>query len=92
LLPGHPQANGLVEATNKTIFKILKKKLGDRKRDWAEDLPKVLWAYRTTKKTATEETPMPSPSESKPLFLSKSDQEVIMWKHFDQKPTIKASS
>jgi hypothetical protein len=54
---GHPQANGLVEATNKTIFKILKKKLGDRKGDWAKDLPEVLWAYRTTKKTATEETP-----------------------------------
>jgi hypothetical protein len=46
-----------VEAINKTIFKILKKKLGDRKGDWAEDLPEVLWAYRTTKKTATEETP-----------------------------------
>jgi ribonuclease HI len=29
--PGHPQANGQVEATNKTIFKILKKKLGDKK-------------------------------------------------------------
>jgi hypothetical protein len=55
--PSHPQANGLVEATNKTIFKILKKKLGDRKGDWAEDLPEVLWAYQTTKKTATEETP-----------------------------------
>jgi hypothetical protein len=48
--------NGLVEATNKTIFKILKKKLGDRKEDWVEDLPEVLWAYRTTKKIATEET------------------------------------
>jgi hypothetical protein len=46
-----------VESTNKTIFKILKKKLGDRKGDWAEDLPEVLWAYQTTKKTATEETP-----------------------------------
>jgi hypothetical protein len=56
-LPGHPQANGLVEATNKTIFKILKKKLGYRKGYWAEDLPEVLWAYQTTKKIATEETP-----------------------------------
>jgi hypothetical protein len=55
--PGHPQANGQVDATNKTIFKILKKKLGDRKGDWAEDLPEVLWAYRTTKRTLTEETP-----------------------------------
>ena len=39
---GHPQANGQIEATNKTIFKILKEKLGDRKGDWADDLPEVL--------------------------------------------------
>jgi transposase InsO family protein len=43
--PGHTQANGQVEATNKTIFKILKKKLGDKKGDWADDLSEVLWAY-----------------------------------------------
>ncbi|XP_059436758.1 uncharacterized protein LOC132169816 [Corylus avellana] len=55
--PGHPQANGQVEATNKTIFKILKKKLDDRKVNWAEDLPEVLWAYGTTKRIPTEETP-----------------------------------
>jgi transposase InsO family protein len=36
--PGHPQENGQVEATNKTIFKILKKKLGDKKGDWAGNL------------------------------------------------------
>jgi transposase InsO family protein len=34
--PGHPQVNKQVEATNKTIFKTLKKKLSDRKEDWAE--------------------------------------------------------
>jgi hypothetical protein len=55
--PGHPQANGQVEATNKTIFKILKKKLGDKKGNWADDLPEVLWAYRTTKRTSREESP-----------------------------------
>ncbi|XP_059428650.1 uncharacterized protein LOC132162426 [Corylus avellana] len=59
---GHPQANGLVEVTNKTIFKILeKKKLGQHKGKWAEDLPEVLWAYRTTKRTPTEETPYALP-------------------------------
>ncbi|XP_059429079.1 uncharacterized protein LOC132162878 [Corylus avellana] len=55
--PGHPQVNGQVEATNKTIFKILKKKLGDQKGDWADDLLEVLWAYRTMKRTPTDETP-----------------------------------
>ena len=29
--PSRPQANGQVEATNKMIFKTLKKKLGDKK-------------------------------------------------------------
>ncbi|XP_059432543.1 uncharacterized protein LOC132165870 [Corylus avellana] len=55
--PGHPQANGQVEATNKTIFQILKKKLGQHKGEWSENLPEVLWAYRTTRRTQTEETP-----------------------------------
>jgi hypothetical protein len=31
--------------------------LGDKKGDWADNLPEVLWAYRTTKRTPTEETP-----------------------------------
>ena len=49
--------NGQVEATNKMIFKILKKKLSDRKGELEEDLPEVLWEYRTTKRTPNEETP-----------------------------------
>ena len=53
----HPQTNGLVEATNKTIKKLLKKKLQHKKRLWVEELPNVLWAYKTTKRTATGETP-----------------------------------
>ena len=53
----HPQTNGLVEATNKKIKKLLKKKLQQRKGLWVEELPNVLWAYRTTKRTATGETP-----------------------------------
>ncbi|XP_059461845.1 uncharacterized protein LOC132190823 [Corylus avellana] len=54
---GHPQAKGQVEIINKSIFKLFKKKLGDRKGDWVEDLPEVLWAYRTMRRTPTEETP-----------------------------------
>ncbi|KAI9153391.1 hypothetical protein LWI28_010675 [Acer negundo] len=53
----HPQTNELVEATNKTIKKLLKKKLQQKKGLWVEELPNVLWAYRTTRKTATWETP-----------------------------------
>ncbi|XP_059436564.1 uncharacterized protein LOC132169561 [Corylus avellana] len=68
--PSHPQANGQVEATNKTIFKILKKKLGDQKGDWADDLPEVLWACRTTKRIPTKETPYAFAFGTKAVILA----------------------
>ena len=55
--PYHPQANGQVEAVNKIIKHHLKTKLGECKGEWPELLPEVLWAYRTTTRTSTGETP-----------------------------------
>ncbi|KAK9070324.1 hypothetical protein SSX86_010725 [Deinandra increscens subsp. villosa] len=55
--PVHPQANGQAESSNKIIINNLKKKLGDKKGKWAEELPLVLWADRTTSKNATGRTP-----------------------------------
>ena len=57
LVPRHPVANGQVEAINKTIKSNLKKKLEAKKGAWAEELPFILWAYRTTVRNATRETP-----------------------------------
>ena len=56
-LPGHPQANGQTEVTTRTLLKIIKTKLDDAKGAWPKKLPNVLWAYRTTAKTPTGETP-----------------------------------
>jgi hypothetical protein len=53
----HPQSNGQVEATNKTLVKILKKKLPKCKGGWEEYFPEVMWSYRTTTSSATSETP-----------------------------------
>ena len=36
---------------------MLKTKLEDLKGKWVEYLPEVLWAYRTIRKSATQETP-----------------------------------
>ncbi|XP_041011332.1 uncharacterized protein LOC121255115 [Juglans microcarpa x Juglans regia] len=36
---------------------ILKKKIGSRKGLWADELPEILWAYRTIAKTSTGQTP-----------------------------------
>ena len=43
--------------TNRTPLKIIKTKLDDAKGTKPEELPNVLWAYRTTARTPTGETP-----------------------------------
>jgi transposase InsO family protein len=45
---GHPEANGQVEITNRTLFTIIKKKLKERKGAWADELHEALWAYHMT--------------------------------------------
>ena len=55
--PAHPQSNGQAEVTIRTLKAALKTKLEDLKGNWVEYLPEVLWAYRTTEKSATRETP-----------------------------------
>ena len=53
----YPQSNGQAEAVNKTILNGLKKRLDGAKGNWAEELPNVLWAYRTTPCRSIGETP-----------------------------------
>jgi hypothetical protein len=53
----YPQANGLAEAFNKTLGKILKKTVTKNQRDWHDRLFKALWAYRVTVRTPTQATP-----------------------------------
>ena len=55
--PAYPQSNGQAEAVNKTILNELKKRLDGAKGRWAEELLNVLWAYRTTPRHSTRETP-----------------------------------
>ena len=55
--PAHPQANGQVEVINRSLLKMIKTRLEGTKGIWLEELPGVLWAYRTTACTPTGETP-----------------------------------
>ena len=46
-----------MEASNKTLLSALKKRLHSAKGKWVEELPRVLWAYRTTSRKSTGESP-----------------------------------
>ena len=55
--PAYPQGNGQAETVNKVIVNGLTKRLDDVKGKWVEELPHVLWTYRTTPRRLTGETP-----------------------------------
>ena len=54
--PTYPQGNGQAEVVNKVIMNGLKKRLDDVKGKWIEELPHVLWTYRTTPRKSTTKT------------------------------------
>jgi len=55
--PYRPQMNGVVEAANKNIKKIVQKMMVTYK-DWHEKLPFLLHGYRTSVRTSTGATPL----------------------------------
>ena len=44
--------------TNRSLLKIIKTRLEGAKGIWPNELPSILWAYRTTARTPTGETPL----------------------------------
>ena len=82
--PAYPQGNEHAEAANKAIVAGLKKRLDDTKGRWVDELPHVLWTYRTTPRRSTWETPFSMtygieaiiPIESRFLTL-RTDQDSI---------------
>ena len=54
--PAYPQGNRQAEAINKVIVNGIKKMLDDAKGKWVEELPHILWTYRTMHRRSTGET------------------------------------
>jgi hypothetical protein len=54
--PYYAQANSQVEASNKVLIKIIKKRIKDNPRKWHEKLSEALWAHRTSRHRATKVT------------------------------------
>ena len=53
----HPQTNEQVESANRVLLRCLKRRLEKAKGTWAEEVPRIMWAYHTTPHSTTKETP-----------------------------------
>jgi len=53
----HPQTNRQVESANRVLLRGLKRRLEKAKGTWAEEVPRIVWAYDTTPQSTTRETP-----------------------------------
>ena len=49
----YAQANGQVEAANKSLISIIKRKTKGKPKNWHEVLGEALWACRTSPKEST---------------------------------------
>jgi transposase InsO family protein len=52
----YAQANGQAEYSNKTLIKLIKKKIEENPKRWYEVLSKALWSHRISKYSATKVT------------------------------------
>ena len=53
----HPQSNGQVERTNRTIKDMLRKLINGNRSRWEDELAACLWAIRTNVSSATNRSP-----------------------------------
>ncbi|XP_074556260.1 uncharacterized protein LOC141812118 [Curcuma longa] len=53
----YPQSNGQTEVVNRELVRGLKTKLDHVGGSWVDELPDILWAYRTTPRDSTGLTP-----------------------------------
>ena len=69
-LPYYSQGNGQVEATNKTLIKIISKMSQEYTGGWAMHLPDAFWAYRKSPKLATGFSPFSLVCETEVVSLA----------------------
>ncbi|XP_026410482.1 uncharacterized protein LOC113305681 [Papaver somniferum] len=55
--PYYPQGNGQAEESNKTLIRILSRTVEDHHREWNEQLPLAVWAYKISKLSSTGASP-----------------------------------
>ena len=74
------------------MLKIIKTRLEGAKRVWSDELPGVLWAYRTTVRTPTGETPFKLAYGSKaviPVEVHMANHRVMMYQDKDNEEQLR---
>ncbi|XP_030923022.1 uncharacterized protein LOC115949897 [Quercus lobata] len=90
--PAHPQANGQAKVANLSLLKIIKTRLEGAKGVWPEELPGVLWAYRTTVRTPSGETPFKLAYRSEvviPVEVHMANHRVMMYQDKDNEEQLR---
>ena len=65
----HPQTNGQVEFSNRVLLRGQKRRLEKAKGTWADEVPRIVWAYHTTTKVNGSNVMIPVEiQESSPRF------------------------
>ncbi|XP_058180119.1 uncharacterized protein LOC131298660 [Rhododendron vialii] len=83
--PAYPQGNGQAEATNKTVCAGIKRRLNSKRGKWAEELPRVLWAYRSTPRRSTGQTPFSMAFGMEAVIPLESKFPTLRTENFDPK-------
>lgn len=61
----------------------MKKRLGHKKTSWEEELPLVLWAYRTTPRSTTGKTPFSLVFENEAIVPAEIQGQALRIMHFE---------
>lgn len=80
---GKPKANGQTEITNRTILHHIKIRLGSAKGNWVNELPSVLWAYRTTSRSSTGESPFTLTYGTEAIAPAEIGEKSLRVEHYD---------
>jgi transposase InsO family protein len=75
--PYYAQANGQIESSNKTLIKLIKKKIEENPKRWHEVLSEALWAHRISKHSATKVTPFELVYEQEVILTMKVNLDAL---------------
>lgn len=81
--PSYPQGNGQAEASIKTVCAGIKRRLTPKRGKWAEELPHVLWACRSTPRRSTGQTPFAMAFGMEAVIPLESKVPTLISEHLD---------